>query len=77
MPWRPLRTGKRIMRYSRSRIHSAGIVSENYDLLVEYDNYIVGEQIIRIDHALLGLEVQDGERYPYRVFAQTVTDAVQ
>lgn len=34
---------------------SAGIVSENYDLMVEYDNYIVGEQIIRIDHALLGL----------------------
>lgn len=35
---------------------SAGIVSENYDLLVEYDNYIVGEQIIHIKHALLGLE---------------------
>ena len=35
---------------------SAGIVSENYDLLVEYDNYIVGEQIIRIEHALLGLQ---------------------
>ena len=34
---------------------SAGIVSENYDLLVEYDNYIVGEQIIQIDHVLLGL----------------------
>lgn len=34
---------------------SAGIVSENYDLLEEYDNYIVGEQIIRIEHALLGL----------------------
>lgn len=34
---------------------SAGIVSENYDLLVEYDNYIVGEQILKIDHALLGL----------------------
>lgn len=34
---------------------SAGIVSENYDLLVEYDNYIVGEQIIKIDHALLGM----------------------
>lgn len=33
---------------------SAGIVSENYDLLVEYDNCIVGEQIIRIDHCLLG-----------------------
>jgi len=38
---------------------SAGIVSENYDLLVEYDNYIVGEQIIRIDHALLGMEDAD------------------
>ncbi|MCM1105700.1 MAG: chorismate mutase [Blautia sp.] len=34
---------------------SAGIVSENYDLLVAYDNYIVGEQIIKIDHALLAL----------------------
>lgn len=34
---------------------SAGIVSENYDLMVEYDHCIVGEQIIRIDHALLGL----------------------
>lgn len=35
---------------------SAGIVSENYDLLVNYDNYIVGEQTIHIDHALLGLK---------------------
>ncbi len=34
---------------------SVGIVSENYDLLVEYDNYIVGEQIIHIQHALMGL----------------------
>ena len=34
---------------------SAGIVSENYDLLIEYDNCIVGEQIIPIEHALLGL----------------------
>ena len=34
---------------------SAGIVSENYDLLVEYDNYIVAEQVIQIKHALLGL----------------------
>lgn len=33
---------------------SAGIVSENYDLLVEYDNYIVGEQILHIRHALMG-----------------------
>lgn len=35
---------------------SAGIVSENYDLLVDFENYIVAEQIISIDHCLLGLE---------------------
>lgn len=34
---------------------SAGSVTENYDLLVEYDNCIVGEQIIKIEHVLLGL----------------------
>ena len=35
---------------------SAGIVSENFDLLVEYDNYIIGEQIIRTNHCLLGMK---------------------
>lgn len=34
---------------------SAGIVSENYDLLMEYDNYIVAEQPIKVEHALLGV----------------------
>ncbi len=34
---------------------SAGIVAENYDLLREYDYYIVGEQTIPINHCLLGL----------------------
>ncbi len=34
---------------------SAGIVSEIYDLLVEFENYIVGEQIIKIEHCLLGV----------------------
>ena len=34
---------------------SAGIVADNYDLLVNFENYIVGEQIIRCEHALLGL----------------------
>ncbi len=34
---------------------SAGIVSEIYDLLVEFENYIVGEQIIKIEHCLLAL----------------------
>ena len=34
---------------------TAGIVSEIYDLLQEYENYIVGEQIIGIEHCLLGV----------------------
>lgn len=35
---------------------TAGAVNEIYDLLVEFENYIVGEQIIRCEHCLLGLE---------------------
>ena len=35
---------------------SAGIVSENFDLLAEYEHYIIGEQIIKIDHCLLGVK---------------------
>ena len=34
---------------------TAGIVSEIYDLLAEFENYIVGEQIIRIEHCLMGI----------------------
>ncbi len=34
---------------------TAGIVSEIYDLLAEYEHYIVGEQIIEIKHCLLGI----------------------
>lgn len=34
---------------------SAGIIGENFDLMLEYDNYIVAEQTIKIEHALLGL----------------------
>lgn len=34
---------------------TAGIVSEIYDLLAEFENYIVGEQIIEIEHCLMGL----------------------
>ena len=34
---------------------TAGVVSEIYDLLVEFEHYIVGEQIIRIELCLLGL----------------------
>ena len=39
-----------------------GIVTDIYDLLAEYELHIVGEQVIRVDHVLLGLpgtEIQD------------------
>ena len=41
---------------------TAGIVSEIYDLLVEFENSIVGEQIITIEHCLMavpGTELDD------------------
>lgn len=41
---------------------TAGIVNEIYDLLVEYENYIVGEQIIKIEHCLIGLPGTDFEQ---------------
>lgn len=34
---------------------SAGIVADNYDLLVNFENYIVGEQVIKCDHVLVGV----------------------
>lgn len=34
---------------------TAGIVQDNYDLLTEYDHVIVGEQIIRCQHVLMGV----------------------
>lgn len=34
---------------------TAGIVNEIYDMLVEYETYIVGEQIIQIKHCLMGV----------------------
>lgn len=34
---------------------SAGAVIDNYDLLIQYPNYIVAEVFVGIDHALLGL----------------------
>lgn len=34
---------------------TAGIVNEIYDLMAEFENYIVGEQIINIEHCLMGL----------------------
>jgi len=34
---------------------TAGSVTQVYDLLMEYDNYIVGELFLKIEHALIGL----------------------
>lgn len=34
---------------------SAGAVIDNYDLLMKYNNYIVGETFLTVNHALLGL----------------------
>jgi chorismate mutase/prephenate dehydratase len=38
---------------------TAGIVSEVYDLLQEFNNYIVAEEYIKIEHALLGIKGTD------------------
>ncbi|MFV0344137.1 MAG: bifunctional chorismate mutase/prephenate dehydratase [Anaerocolumna sp.] len=35
---------------------STGGIADIYDLLVEFDNYIIGEHVIKIEHALLGLK---------------------
>lgn len=40
---------------------SAGAVSEVYDLLVEFENYIVGEVVIPIEHALCAIAGADME----------------
>lgn len=40
---------------------TAGIVAEIYDLLVDYNLYIVGEQIIKCEHNLLGLPEASAE----------------
>lgn len=38
---------------------SAGAVIDNYDLLLKYDNYIVAETEVSVNHALLGLPDAD------------------
>ncbi|MCR5509743.1 MAG: bifunctional chorismate mutase/prephenate dehydratase [Lachnospiraceae bacterium] len=35
---------------------TAGTVSQVYDLLVEFESYIVGETVIRIEHCLMGTQ---------------------
>ena len=54
---------------------TAGIVSEIYDLLVEFENYIVGEQIIKIEHCLLGVPGTKIEDISDGLFPSAVTYA--
>lgn len=35
---------------------STGGITDIYDLLTEYENYIIGEHVVKIQHALLGVE---------------------
>ncbi len=34
---------------------TTGGITDSYDLLVEYENYLVGEHVLKIEHALLGV----------------------
>lgn len=34
---------------------TTGGITDSYDLLLEYDNYLVGEHVVKIEHALLGV----------------------
>lgn len=38
---------------------SAGVVNDVYDLLVEFENYIVGEIVLPVEHALVGVKGAD------------------
>lgn len=41
---------------------TAGIVADVYDLLQEYDNYIIAETYVKVEHALMGLPGTDINR---------------
>lgn len=34
---------------------TTGGITDSYDLLMEYDNYLIGEHVVKIEHALLGV----------------------
>jgi chorismate mutase/prephenate dehydratase len=46
---------------------TAGIVADNFDLLVDFENYIVAEQIIPVEHVLMacpGTRIEDVKTEP-------------
>ena len=55
MLWKKLHREKQIMQYCRSKNSTEGIVTDIYDLLTEYQLYIVGEQGVKVEHVLLGI----------------------
>lgn len=57
-----IKTGKADYAVLPFENSSAGIVAENYDLLKEYGYHIVGEQKIKINHCVLGLDGADFSR---------------
>ena len=44
---------------------TAGIVADIYDLLTEYNLFIVGEQILKVEHVLLGLQEAEPVSYTH------------
>ena len=34
---------------------TTGGITDSYDLLMEYDNYLIGDHVVKIEHALLGV----------------------
>lgn len=44
---------------------TTGIVAKVYDLLQEYDNYIIAETYVKVEHALLGLPGTDLDQVEY------------
>ena len=55
MPWKKLQQGRADYAVLPIENSTAGIVTDIYDLLTEYNLFIVGEQILKVEHVLLGL----------------------
>ena len=51
--WRQLSRGRLIMLLLPIENSNAGIVADVYDLLQEYNNYIIAETYVKIEHLLL------------------------
>ncbi|MFR5732080.1 MAG: prephenate dehydratase domain-containing protein [Clostridium sp.] len=54
----------------------AGAVIDMYDLLTRYDNYIVAETFLPVNHALLGVPGAKTVGCKDRIFPSAGTDAV-